>query len=86
MITTNTTLEPSNTPNHLQSIIQDPLALINEEAAASFLNVTPRALQGWRLNGSGPKYVRISCRCIRYRKADLVSWSEDRLKASTSEN
>lgn len=57
----------------------DLQALINERAAASFLNVTPRFLQNRRTNGGGPLYVRISHRCVRYRKADLLSFAEEHL-------
>ena len=67
------------------SIPIDELALMNEEQAAAFLGVTKRALQAWRINGSGSKYVRISARCIRYRKVDLVNWSERLLQTSTSQ-
>jgi len=63
----------------------DLLQLIDEMAAALFLGVTRRTLQGWRLKGNGPRYIRISARCIRYRKVDLIGFSEERLFASTSE-
>ena len=65
--------------------ISDPKRLINEKEAAVFLGVTRRALQQWRLNGSGPKYVKISQRCVRYRRIELIKWSEERLRSSTSE-
>jgi len=85
MATTNTTSEVDHKVDGPQSIAEDQLALNTEKTAASFLNVTQRALQGWRLKGSGPKFIRISARCIRYRKIDLVAWSESLLKLSTSE-
>lgn len=66
-------------------IPEDPLALMNEIQAAAFLGLTRRALQNFRLVGGGPKYVRISIRCIRYRKKDLVEWSNERIRTSTSE-
>ena len=59
--------------------------LIKEDEAALFLSVTKRALQQWRFNGSGPQYVRISKRCIRYRLKDLICWSEKYLRQSTCE-
>ena len=59
--------------------------LIKEDDAASFVGVTRRALQQWRFNGSGPPYVRISKRCIRYRRKDLIHWSESFLRKNTSE-
>ena len=63
----------------------DDHALLNEEQAAAFIGVTRRAMQGWRLSGRGPQYIKISSRCIRYRKRELVTWSENRLQTSTSE-
>lgn len=64
-------------------IASDPDALIDEEAAARFLNVGVRFLQKHRSTGDGPPFVRVSTRCIRYRRSDLKSWSEDRLRTST---
>ena len=58
--------------------------LIPEEHAARFLSVSARALQKWRSEGSGPKYCALSSRCIRYRRRDLIAWSESKLKTSTA--
>ena len=66
-------------------IPQDPQALMDETAAAAFLNLTRRGLQNFRLTGEGPRYVRISSRCIKYRKIDLISWQESKLRTSTSD-
>jgi predicted DNA-binding transcriptional regulator AlpA len=73
-----------------QASIQPPSspdldALEMERQAAAFLGVTVRALQKWRVTGSGPRFVRISSRCIRYRRRDLIAWIEARLKSSTAE-
>jgi hypothetical protein len=40
--------------------------LINENEAAGFIGYTIRALQGWRVKGGGPKFVKVSARSIRY--------------------
>jgi hypothetical protein len=74
-----------NKPNASHLIFDDLLALITEKMAARFLGVTPRALQAWRLRGTGPKFIRISLRCVRYRKRELIDFSDDRLKSSTSQ-
>ena len=65
--------------------ISDPDALSTEREAADFLGVSTRALQKWRATGSGPQFVRISSRCVRYRRRDLIAWAENRLKSSTAE-
>lgn len=59
--------------------------LINETRAAEFLSVNPRTLQQWRLRGTGPKFVRISSRCVRYRYRDLIAWADGLLRSSTSD-
>ncbi len=59
--------------------------LIDEETAAEFVDLTDRTLQKYRQQGGGPPFVRISSRCIKYRRIDLRRWSEDRLRSSTSE-
>jgi len=66
-------------------ITTDPDQLIAEEEAAGFIGVTRRALQSWRINGKGPRFVKISARCVRYRRRDLIEWSEEQLISSTSE-
>ena len=59
--------------------------LINENEAAGFIGYSVRALQGWRVKGGGPRFIKVSARSIRYRRRDLIAWAESRLKASTSE-
>lgn len=63
---------PRPTPRDLH---QDPDALLREREAAAFLGFSQRALQAWRLDGTGPRYVRISSRAVRYRRRDLLGWS-----------
>jgi predicted DNA-binding transcriptional regulator AlpA len=55
--------------------------LIDERAAAESLGLTPRTLQHWRWRGDGPPFVRISSRCVRYRKSDLEAWAAERVHA-----
>lgn len=60
--------------------------LINEATAADFLNLKRRTLQDWRQRSSqGPPFIRISGRCVKYRRIDLRRWSEERLRKSTSD-
>ena len=60
-------------------------SLIAEKAAGEFLDLTVRGMQAMRQRGGGPPYVRVSARCIRYRRADLRAWAEKRLRKSTSD-
>ena len=50
--------------------------LLSEKQTAEFLGVSRRTLQGWRLAGNGPKFVKVSSRSIRYRRKDLLAWVE----------
>jgi predicted DNA-binding transcriptional regulator AlpA len=59
--------------------------LIKESETADFLKMSVRTIQGMRLRGGGPKFVRISHRAIRYRRVDLIAWIEAKLRLSTSD-
>jgi len=68
--------------------LEDEDRLYTEEGAAQFLRVTTRSLQNWRTRPHGPMgppYVRISSRCIRYRRRDLIAWAKGRLRNSPQE-
>ncbi len=60
-------------------------ALVDEKVAASFLKITPRSTQAMRQRGGGPRFIRISARCIRYRRIDLKTWADARMRSSTSD-
>ncbi len=60
--------------------------LFRQEEAAALLSVSPRCMENWRHRGEGPKFVRVSGRCIRYRKSDLTLFVEERLRTSTSDH
>jgi predicted DNA-binding transcriptional regulator AlpA len=62
-----------------------PSYLLTEAQAADFLGYTPRALQAWRVSGKGPAFVKISNRSVRYRRADLENWVDERVRRSTSD-
>ena len=42
--------------------------------AAQFLQVSINTLSCWRSRGTGPSYVKLGKRLIRYRKSDLDAW------------
>ena len=60
-------------------------ALVDEKVAAEFLRVTPRSMQAMRQRGDGPRFIRMSSRCIRYTRALLKSYTDDRVRESTSD-
>ncbi len=83
------------TPVELAAVDQTPesgaspdfwFQLINEKAAAKFLNLTTRSMQAMRQRGGGSRFIRISARCIRYRRIDLKAWADARMRSSTSDS
>ena len=60
-------------------------ALIDEKAAAAFLGLTDRTMQAYRQKGGGCKFIRLSSRCLRYRRIDLKAWADARIRSSTSD-
>ena len=59
--------------------------LIDEKAMAAFMGITDRTLQKWRQRGTGPRFVRLSHRCVKYRRIDGRVYSESLLRSSTSD-
>ncbi len=59
--------------------------LIDEKAAAKFLNLTTRSMQAMRQRGGGPKFCLLSSRCIRYTRTLLKAWADARMRSSTSD-
>lgn len=66
--------------------IRPVLHLLTEKEAAKILGFSIRTLQNWRHRGGGPRFVRVSKGCIRYRREDLEAWVEERLRWSTSDD
>ncbi len=60
--------------------------LIDERTAAEFAGLSVRTLQSLRQRGGGAMFIRLSARCVRYRRIDIRHWADDHLKASTSES
>ena len=58
---------------------------IDEKAAAQFLDLSTRSMQGFRQKGGGPVFIALSPRCIRYTRTDLRNWCNDHLRSSTSD-
>ena len=48
------------------------------EGLAAMLKVTENALGIWRHNGTGPKYLRISRRAIRYSNDAVQEWLQEK--------
>lgn len=68
-----------------RQVVPSNQVLFTEEQAARMLQLTSKALQAWRYRGVGPLHIRISRRCIRYRREDLLAFIEARVRSSTSD-
>lgn len=59
--------------------------LLSTEEAAKALGLSTRTLEGWRVTGGGPRFVRLSRRAVRYRPSELARFVETRELASTTD-
>jgi len=51
---------------------------LSEGAAGKLIGVVDHTMRKWRQLGIGPEYIRISARCVRYRRSDILRWLESR--------
>jgi hypothetical protein len=63
----------------------DPDLHIDENRAAKLLGLSPRTLQGYRVRGGGPPFVKISHKVVRYKVAELMAWIKTHTRKNTSE-
>ena len=53
--------------------------------AAQFLRLSPRTLEKWRVEGSGPIFRKLGRKKVVYTKSDLVAWTETGLRLPTAD-
>ena len=53
-------------------------------AAAAFLRLSPRTLERFRVQGRGPRFLKLGRR-VMYRVGDLEAWADAQGRNSTSE-
>lgn len=59
--------------------------LFDQTELAKELGLSERSLERYRLQGNGPRYVRVGLRLIRYREEDVEAWLNQSLRTSTSD-
>lgn len=59
--------------------------LLDTHAVANWLGVSTQWLEIGRSKNYGPPFKRISPRCVRYLRADVLKWLKARSYASTAE-
>lgn len=68
----------------LNSAIAAPVRqLLNNDEAAEMLGISYRTLPVWRVQGRGPKFVKIG-KLVRYERSVLQDWIEANTHANTS--
>ncbi len=63
----------------------EPLDLLSEKELSQLTGFSRRTLQGWRCQGLGPPFLRISRGCIRYSRPEVEKWLNSRWRRSTSD-
>lgn len=58
--------------------------LITTVEAARRLGLHPTTLGTWRVEGRGPKYVKLGARKVRYRESDIEDWLDRNTRTSTT--
>lgn len=66
-------LQPLTPPS---AALLNPADLLDENEAATTLNVAVQTLRNWRWKGEGPRYVKVGARLVRYRRSDLAAFVE----------
>jgi predicted DNA-binding transcriptional regulator AlpA len=61
----------------------DPETLLSEGQTCDLTDLAPRTLQRKRLDGTGPRFVKLGRRVL-YRRADVLAWIAANTHASTS--
>lgn len=61
-----------------------PMKLLTARQAGEQLGVSPETLERWRGAGTGPAFIRLSGRYIRYRPDDLEAFIEARRRQNTA--
>lgn len=60
----------------------DPDDLIDTRALAAWLGLSREWLEIGRSRGYGPNFIRLTPRRLRYRRADVLKWLEERTVAA----
>lgn len=58
--------------------------LLRPEDVAQILGVSERTLERWRMEGSGPRYLSLSRKVVRYEAGDLRAFLDDRGRSNTA--
>ena len=69
----------------VESAQRNPDTLLATCDLAEILGVSSRTLEGWRVRGDGPAFLRLGRRRVAYRWSDIQAWLDSRVATSTSQ-
>lgn len=72
----------------MRTLTAELSSLVDQTAAAEFLGLSPRSLEGLRQRGEGPRFVKLGKGLrarVRYRRADLEAWVNSHTRTFTGE-
>jgi excisionase family DNA binding protein len=58
--------------------------LLTTHEAASYLRLSPRTLENWRVRGSGPRFHKFGDKVL-YEQHDIDTWVAEQARTSTSD-
>ena len=61
-----------------------PMKLLTASQAGELLGVSPETLERWRGAGTGPAFIKLSGRYVRYRQDDLEAFIQNSRRSSTA--
>lgn len=59
-------------------------ALRTTDEAAARLRANPRTMERWRVDGYGPRFIKIGLK-VFYRDSDLDAWLESQVRSHTKQ-
>ena len=59
--------------------------VLSEDQAAELLGLSVRTLQRFRVDGRGPRYLKLGRKRVAYSESDLSAWLDQCRRESTSE-
>lgn len=58
---------------------------IDEKQVAEYLGISAKTLQGYRVKGGGPEFMKLGHKTVRYKISDIQEWAKNHKKKNTSE-
>lgn len=57
--------------------------LLSTLETARYLDIHPTTLATWRVEGRGPRFIKLGNRKVRYRSEDITAWLDKNTQTTT---